>query len=84
MSLIIIFLFQCMKTPDNVFHESEDLGVGERSFGTNLNHLDEDSDWFFNDQVIIILQNDICVSCSEENTFCGCIKKLNMSIDHIT
>jgi hypothetical protein len=45
MSLIVyIFFFQCMKTPDNIFHETEDLGVDERSFGTNLNHLDEDSD----------------------------------------
>ncbi|PNF37216.1 hypothetical protein B7P43_G00497 [Cryptotermes secundus] len=39
-----ITIQDCMKTPDNIFHEPEDLGVDVRSFGTNLNHLDEDSE----------------------------------------
>lgn len=57
-----------MKTPDNIFHETEDLGIDERSFGTNLNHLDEDSDWRFNDQVIIICRM-IFVSAALKETF---------------
>jgi hypothetical protein len=43
MSLILI-CFQCIKMSDSIFHETEDLEADERSFGTNLNHLDEDSD----------------------------------------
>lgn len=57
---LIPVCFQCIKTSDNIFHEGEDLEVDEQSFGSNLNHLDEDSDWCSNSRVVPFLQN-VCV-----------------------
>jgi hypothetical protein len=78
-----------MKTSVNTFHETDDLEADEQSFGTNLNHLDEDSVWCINDQVIILLQKDIYVSCTQANISCGCIKKIKhvrwpRNLKHVT